>query len=331
MSRRFLASISALAVMIAVTVVVVGAQIPTTSAKKPSATKTWTPSHTPDGQPDLQGTWTNATLTPFERPTELAGKPFLTEAEAAALEANYRGSFYANTFGDPGIGTIVSTRRTSLVVDPPDGRAPIRPEAEKRRDSIRDRSSDALEYMTMWDRCITRGVPGAIFPTLYNNGYQILQAPGYVAIVYEMIHDARIIPLDGRPHVGPNIRQWMGDSRGHWEGQTLVVDTTNFNGKGTIATHEGAGRLKGTQQSQLAHVVERFTRVDASTIKYEGMIDDPEVYTQPWRWEIPLTRDPNYHLYEYACHEGNATEIELILGEGPGAEAAARQKRRGSR
>src|SRR5437867_8932624 len=135
--------------------------------------------------------------------------------------------------------------------------------------------------MSPWDRCITRGMPGGMFPGGYGNVYQILQAPGYVAIVSEMIHDMRIIPLDGKPR--PNIRQWHGDSRGRWEGSTLVVDTANFNGKGWIATNVAAGRIKGIPISEALHVVERFTRVDTETIQYEARIEDPNVYTTPWK------------------------------------------------
>jgi len=209
-------------------------------AKEPSG-KTWVPPSTPDGQPDLQGTWTNATITPFERPDELATKAALTPEEAAELEkraAENRvdrppkvgdvGS-YNQVWFDSGT-KVMSTRQTSLVVDPSDGRVPITPAAAAQRDYNAAHNADSYEYMSVWDRCITRGVPAGMFPAGYNNAYQIVQTPGYVVILYEMIHETRIIPLDGRPHVSAGIRLWNGDSRGHWEGNTLVVETTNFNG-----------------------------------------------------------------------------------------------------
>jgi hypothetical protein len=286
----------------------------------------WTAPRTPDGQPDLQGVWTNATITPFERPPELAGKPFLTEQEAAALErrsAENRvdrppqpgdvGS-YNQAWFDSGT-KVLATRQTSMVVDPPDGRVPVTAAAEARRDYNLAHNSDSWEYMSVWDRCITRGVPGGIFPAGYNNAYQIVQSPGYVVILYEMIHEARVIPLDGRPHLPENVREWDGDSRGHWEGDTLVVDTTNYNNKGWIATSAATGRIKGIPQSEALHVVERFRRVDLNTIAYEVTISDPNEYTQPWKVAMPLTRDPKYQILEYACQEGNHA-VENILRAG---------------
>jgi len=305
------------------------------SKAKPSASKKWTPPQTAWGHPDLQGIWTNPTITPFERPRELAGKQVLTEQEAAELEeqAAQRRVDRAPRQGDVGSynqfwfdsGTkVVATRQTSLVVDPPDGRVPVRPAAEAKRDYNRARSTDSYEYMSVWDRCITRGVPGSMFPAGYNNAYQILQTPEYVAIVYEMIHDARIIPLDGRPHVEPKIRLWMGDPRGRWEGNTLVVDTTNFTDKGWIASHGAGGRIKGIPQSEALHVVERFTLVDPETIHYEVTIEDPQMYTRPWKVAFPLNRDQNYQMYEYACHEGNKA-VENVLSGARAQEKAAQE------
>jgi hypothetical protein len=297
--------------------------------------KTWTAPRTPDGQPDLQGVWSNPTITPFERPAEFAGKATLTQKEASELEAR---AAKARTDGPPKAGDVgnynqawfdsgtkvVSTRQTSLVVDPPDGRVPVKPSAEAKRDYDLAHASDSWEYMSVWDRCITRGVPAGMFPAGYNNSYQILQTPGYVVIFYEMIHETRIIPVDGRPHLPSSIRQWNGDSRGHWEGNTLVVDTTNYNGKGWIATSAATGRIKGIPQSEALHVVERFTRTDRNTILYKVTIDDPNVYTQPWTVAIPLSREENYKIYEYACHEGNHA-IENVLSAGRAAEAAAKK------
>jgi hypothetical protein len=144
-----------------------------------------------------------------------------------------------------------------------------------------------------------------MFPAGYNNAYQIVQAPGYVVIHYEMIHEARIIPIDGRDHLPAHVKSWNGDARGRWEGNTLVVDTTNYNNKGWIATQAAAGRIKGIPQSESLHVVERFTRIDADTIDYRATIDDPTTFTSAWTVAVPLHRDPTYRLYEYACHEGN--------------------------
>jgi hypothetical protein len=290
----------------------------------------WAPSRTPDGQPDLQGIWTNATITPFERPASIADKAFLEPAEIAALErrtleqrAQAESAPRPQNARDPGnynqfwmdSGTkVLPTGQTSLVVDPSNGRVPVRPSAEKVRDENLTRSFNDPEFMSVWDRCITRGVPGSIFPAGYNNAYQIMQMPGYVIILYEMIHDARIIPLDGRPHSPPAVRNWMGDSRGRWEGNTLVVDVTNYNSKGWIASSAAGGRIKGIPHTDRLHVVERFTRSGPDTIHYEATIDDPDIYTQPWKVAFPLTRDPNYQMFEYACHEGNQAVANILRG-----------------
>jgi len=298
-----------------------------------TAAKTWTQPRTPDGQPDLQGVWTNATITPFERPSALAGKEFLTAEEAAKLERENAERRQANDDaprpGDVGSynefwfdsGTrVVGTRRTSLVVDPPDGRVPLKPSAEQARD-FNLNSTDSFESMSPWDRCITRG-PGRMFPAGYNNAYQIVQTPGYVMIAHEMIHEARLIPIDGRPHLGPDIRMWTGDPRGRWEGQTLVVETTNFNGKGWIATNGASARIRGVPHSDALRLVERFTRIDADTIDYRVTIEDPNIFTKPWTVTIPLTRDDSYQIFEYACHEGNRA-IENVLSIARNAEKRA--------
>jgi len=331
MRKRFLTSRGVLLAAIAsvwLAPVLVAGQAP--AAK----TKAWTPPRTPDGQPDLQGTWTNATITPFERPKELAGKTFLSESEVAALEreaAERRRTAderppragdvgnYNDFWFDSGT-RVVSTRQTSLVVDPPDGRVPVKPEAEKRRDENLT-NVDGVELMSPWDRCITRG-PGRMFPAGYNNAYQILQTPGYVMILHEMIHEARIIPLDGRPHADKSVRMWTGDPRGRWEGNTLVVETTNFNAKGWIATNGASGRLRGVPHSDALRLVERFTRVDADTISYQVTIEDPNIFTRPWTVAIPLVRDEDYRIFEYACHEGNKA-IEHILRAARAAERIA--------
>ena len=259
----------------------------------------WTPSRTPDGQPDLQGMWTNYTATPFEvaddsdTPGLYAGDP----------DGSGRGTGPSAFLNDTSDRKLAKGR--SLVVDPPSGRVPIMPWAEERRTYKLMNIQDHWENHTSWERCITRGVPGGLFPAGYGSGYQILQGPGYVAIVYEMIHEARFIPLDGRPHVGKNVRLWNGDSRGRWEGNTLVVDITNYNDKGQLATNAASQRVRAIPQSEELHVVERFTRVDENTINYEAQIEDPKVFTAPWRVAIPLHREPDYKIFEYACHEGN--------------------------
>jgi hypothetical protein len=296
--------------------------------------KRWTAGHTPDGQPDLQGFWTNPTLTPFERPTALAGKAKLTEQEAADIEKRASANrvdrppkpgdpgTYNQAWSDGGT-TWLSTRQTSLVVDPPNGRVPVKPAAEAARLYDLAHTADSWEHQSTWERCITRGVPAGMFPAGYNNAYQILQSPGYVVILSEMIHEVRVIPVDGRPHLPPALRQWNGDSRGHWEGATLVVDTTNYSGQGMIATSAATDRIKGIHESPALHVVERFQRVDANTLSYEVTITDPEIYSAPWKVAMPLSREPDYRMYEYACHEGNDAMTNILRG---GREKDKREK-----
>ena len=315
-----------------VAVAVAGATLTASAQQK---AKPWTQVRTAWGDPDLQGTWTNETITPFERPTALASKPFLTPAEAAALEARSAGQrdsaddaparagdvgSYNQAWFDSG-SKVVSTLQSSLVVDPPDGRVPLRPETITQHDEYIARETDSVDFMSPWDRCISRGVPGGLFPAGYNNAYQILQGPGYVMIHHEMIHAARIIPTDGRKHRAAHLRSIDGDSVGHWEGDTLVVDVTNFDGRGWIATNAASGRIRGVLQSDALHVVERFTRVGANTIHYQVTIDDPKKYTRPWTLAIPLERDDQYQIYEYACHEGNHS-VENMLRAARVAEAA---------
>ena len=292
-------------------------------AQAPTAKAKWTPARTPDGQPDLQGIWTNATLTPLERPAAMKDKAFLTEEEVAAIEkrtaenraANDKMSPLAagsyNRFWYDDGTTVLATRQTSLVVDPPDGRVPVKASAEARRDDYAARNGDSYEFMSPWDRCITRGVPGSMFPAGYNNAYQIIQTPGYVTIHYEMIHDARIIPLDNRPR-SSRMQTWMGEPRGRWDGDTLIVETTNYHNKGWITTSQASGRIKGIPHSDQLRVIERFRRVSRDVIDYSATIEDPEIYTRPWTIAMPLTADPGYRIYEYACHEGNYA-IENIL------------------
>ena len=288
---------------------------------------------TPDGQPDLQGTWTNATVTPFQRPTQLGSKQFFTPEEAAAFEKQRieqgnadliegeRGASdlarraYNNFWVDRGT-RVAKTMRTSLVMDPPDGRVPpFTPEAQKRFDAFRAEQakhpSDGPEDRLLTERCILFGAAGPpMLPEPYNNNYEIVQSRGMVAIAVEMNHETRIIPLDGRPHLPSQIHQWTGDSRGRWEGDTLVVDTTNF--KFNNQSRFGVGYLDGMTDENL-HVVERFRRTDLNTIIYQATIDDPTVYTKPWTVEISMAKRTG-RLFEYACHEGNYAMLDMLSG-----------------
>ena len=265
---------------------------------------------TPWGDPDLQGVWTSDDMLsiPMQRPEQFAGRAELTDEEFAerskrdqqALERNKAavGAFR----GDVGTRTF---RQTSLVIEPADGRIPpVTPEAQRRvgeRQAARSNAPSSWQDRSLYDRCITRGIMGSTLPVIYGNGNQIFQTPGYVAINYEMVHDTRIIPLDGRAHAGPNIRTYMGDARGRWEGNTLVVETTNFLDNRTGIGVNGGG----APTSEALRLVERFTRAGPDAINYEAAIDDPKVYTRPWKLAMTLTTQPGYHILPYECHEGN--------------------------
>jgi hypothetical protein len=316
------------------------------------AAKTWT-KRTPDGQPDLQGVWDYATITPFERPKQVGDKAFLSEQEAAEFEKktaelenrDRRDGLGSRVTGSDGRsdvaraynefwwdkGTkVVATNRTSLIVDPPDGRVPPRtkegqerdvrsgavanrfgvaPGAEISEDSPDGGPADSWEDRSLWERCITRNLPA--LPGAYNNNIQIIQSAGHVVILNEMIHEARVIPLDGQPHI--KVGQWHGNSRGHFEGDTLVVDTVGF----TDATNfRGSG--KGL------HLVERYRRVDADTLFYEFTADDPSTWTRSWTAQVPMTKNQGA-MYEYACHECNYGLPGLLAG----ARALERNKAAG--
>ncbi len=288
---------------------------------------------TPDGHPDLQGVWTNATVTPFQRPKELGAKQFFTAEEAAAFEKQRvrqgnadliegdRGASdlarraYNNFWTDRG-SRVSKTMRTSLVMDPPDGRIPpFTAAAQKRFDAfhaqLAQHPSDGPEDRLLTERCILFGASGPpMLPEPYNNNYEIVQRRGVVAIAVEMNHETRIIPLDGSPHLPPEIHQWTGDSRGHWEGDTLVVDTTNF--KFNNQSRFGVGYLDGMTDGNL-HVVERFRRTDPNTIIYQATVDDPTVYTKPWSVEISMAKRAD-RIFEYACHEGNYAMTDILSG-----------------
>jgi hypothetical protein len=253
----------------------------------------WTPGRTPDGQPDIQGTWINFDATPFEAPVAQPPRP-----AAAGPGVNPAPEFADHNHQ-------VSRARRSMVVDPPDGRVPVLKWAEDKRDYDLAHIPDAPEHETPWVRCITRGHPAGMFPAGYNNAYRIIQIPGFVVMAFEMIHETRIIPIDGRPKLGEAIRQWNGEPRGRWEGSTLVVETTNYNSKGSIGTSAATGRMRGIPQTDAMRVTERFTRVDENTINYSVTINDPKVYARPWTVELPLNRDESYQFFEYSCHEGN--------------------------
>ncbi len=298
----------------------------------PAKSSAWTAPRLPDGRPDLSGYWSNNTIAPLERPEAFAGKEFVTEDEARVLEREARERTRASdrqATERPGeVGDYnaafkedskwaLANGRTSIITDPRDGRMPpLTPEARKKFEADQAyhqaHPHDGPEDMTTIERCITwisSGPP--MLPTFYNNNYHIVQTRDYLMILVEMIHDVRIIPLDGRPH--GNITQWMGDSRGHWEGNTLVVETIDFNGKrgwfGTPMTEGGGGRRPDAKM----RVIERFTRTAPDILLYQFTIDDPGTYTQPWSGEIPMRSFPG-PVYEYACHEGNYGMQDILSG-----------------
>jgi hypothetical protein len=372
MNYRFLAS-GKLAVMLAVAflaTVAVAGQGRSAVAKPETAAKAWTPSRTPDGQPDLQGFWTNATYTPLQRPNNIT-KAFYTAEEAAAIRPGAGGNEPAEPNPDepenpnialgkwlaagpaapPRPGSVAdvhydfsqfgldrasapraSSLRTSLIIDPPDGKIPpLTAEGQKR---VADRAAarrqmggrwDAAQNNELDDRCIIEGAAPPMLPTGYNSNYQIVQGRGYVMILVEKIHDARIIPLDRRPHVPKNIRTWMGDSRGHWEGETLVVETTNFSDR--LSEDPAKTAFRGSGEN--LRVVERFVRSADDTILYTFTVEDPTTWTKPWSAEIPMAKTIG-PLFEVACHEGNYSMFNALRGaraeEKKAAEEAAKKE-----
>jgi len=326
MSHRFPVSLGALAVLLAAP--------PAAQPQSPVAnSKTWTVPRTPDGQPDLQGIWTNATITPLERPPMFAAKLTVSDEEAAKFEHQNNDTLYVDRRGataeadrdhaynslffDRGteLARVDGVKRTSLIIDPPDGRVPpLTPEGQKRIAERARNRFDGPEDRPLGERCLlgfgsTSGPP--MLPVLYNNNYQIVQSPGTIMILAEMVHDVRLVHMDRRSHLPSNIRQWLGDSIGHWDGDTLVVDTTNFTDK---------TRFRGSAEN--LHVVERFTRVDSKTILYKVTIDDPTSFAKPWTAEYPFlaTAGP---IYEYACHEGNYAMEDILAGARAQDKAAA--------
>lgn len=318
---------------------IVDAQV--AAPRKPSTARAAVP-RTGDGRPDLQGVWDFGSATPLERPAQFSGKPVLTDAEAQAylknlpsggcrfvkcdgsdqgkLESAYNDGWYD-------VGTRLAENRTSLIIDPPDGRLPpLTPDAQKKLARIRALDParafiDGPEHATITDRCIVGFNSGPpMNPSAYNNMVQIVQTPAHVAILNEMIHNARIVPVDGRPHLRPAIRQWVGDSRGRWQGDTLVVETRNFRPDSAA----GPGGAASTDPEN-AYLVERFTRIDADTLHYEYTMTDPHTWTRPWTARIPMTKSPD-PLFEYACHEGNYSMTYRLS-----ASRAAEQGRSASR
>jgi hypothetical protein len=282
---------------------------------------------TPWGDPDLEGIWTNATLTPLQRPPELAAKEFFTPEEAAQFQRTRIEQTNADRPLPPGqVGayndiffergtSIVRSRRTSLVVDPSDGRIPaLTPEAQKKVEARQKREAtspaDGPEDRWLTERCILFGATVPMLPEPYNNNYRVIQSPGYVTILVEMNHDARVIPLDGRPHLTSGIQQWTGDSRGRWEGATLVVETTNL--KFNHQSRFGVGYLNGLSDERL-RVVERFTMTDANTLTYRATIEDATVFVRPWTVELSMARTAG-PLFEVACHEGNYGMFNILSG-----------------
>src|SRR5215471_10557376 len=325
MSDRILAPMGAVAVVIAVGLLAPASAVGQASADtKPAASTSasaFTPPKTADGQPDLQGVWDYRTITPLERPVELGAKAFFTDEEAKKFESEENQRQNRDLI-DPEQGGLnypaggvvpynefwydrgdkLGSRRTSLIVDPPNGRLPpwtaegkrladLRA-IEQRDDQLGHPHADSWEDRPLQERCIVglnAGPP--MTPGAYNNNFQLVQTPGYVLILNEMVHSARIVPMDGRPH--GTIRQWKGDSRGHWEGNTLVVDTVNFKRETNV---QGS--------SANTHLVERFTRTGPDTLLYEFTVDDPVMWTRAWKAAVPMMKSDE-PIYEYACHEGN--------------------------
>jgi hypothetical protein len=343
MRHRLFFSFCALLLWVALAVVSTApARAQETRPMRAPAVSAWTPPRTADGQPSLEGLWNNASITPLERPVELGDKAFFTEQEGAAYESARNkelnrdrrdgpaqtdlGRAYNEAWFDRGTG-LSPNRRTSRIVDPPNGRfPPMTPAAQKRFAETRawfdQHPGDGPEDRTLNDRCLVFSQSGPpLLPGNYNDNYQIIQAKGYVAILAEMGHQTRIIPISERPRLPERVTQWMGDSRGHWEGNTLVVETTNvrFNDRSRFGVQYENGMSDGNLR-----VTERFTRVDPKTIIYRATVDDPTVYTKPWTIETPMEKTDG-PLYEYACHEGNYGLAGILSGIRAEEKAAERK------
>jgi hypothetical protein len=306
-------------------------------AGKSSPGKAFTPPKTAWGDPDLEGVWTSdgAWGIPFARPATLAGKAELSDEEFADKvkrdeKTRKAAEDAVGSFRNDGAWLKKSFRQTSLIVEPADGQIPpVTAEAEARR-ATRDRGSfgegpfDYTDDFTLYDRCITRGIVGSVIPVVYGNGNRILQSPGQVVISYEMVHDTRVIPLDGRPHLSPKIRQYLGDSRGHWEGNTLVIETTNLTDKTSIGFNGN-----GLRHSADLKLVERITRLESDVLDYRVTIEDPKTYTRPWTVSIPLIAPEGFNLLPYECHEGNYMLPSVLSAERTEDRALEEDARKG--
>ena len=342
MGRRLLGSLAALAAVVLMALLL---QIPAAGQTTSSATnattaaKAWTPPRTADGKPDLQGIWTDNTLTPLERPKSLGAKEFYTDQEVAALAKRVREGrpgedvegaqlgaanpqavrYDLELYGFDRTKLRYTSKRTSLVVGPEGVIPAMLPQARERQAAraakIKGHEFDSYEQRPLSERCLQMGqqaipmLPGA------NEGnlLQIVQGPGYVSVLHEINHDTRVIPTDGRPHLPKNIRLWQGDSVGHWEGNTLVVDTTNFT---SLTAFRGS--------SENLHLVERFTRAADDTMIYQFTVEDPSTWAKPWTAEIPWTKTKG-PVYEYACHEGNTMISTILRGARVADEEAAKK------
>jgi hypothetical protein len=333
MQKRLLVTfVVAVASVIALVSITVHGQPPSAAKDSKGPSVPWKMPRTAWGDPDLQGVWDSLSATPLERPQQYGGRELLTDQEFARQQQQVQGrnADRPPREGDPGtyngfwVPKAHLSRRTSLVIDPPDGQLPAFTDAANKRFEARlafrrgRGEADSPQDRNLWERCISfGGLPTAMHTTAYNGGKQIFQTKNYVAIHIEMIHDWRIIPLDNRPHLPSNIRQWMGDSRGHWEGDTLVVETTNFVDRldgGPIMTIRRADAWYQGSGATLK-LIEHFTRVDDDTIDYRYTVDDPEVYVRPYTVALPFTKDNTQNLlFEYACHEGNHAMRNILSG-----------------
>jgi hypothetical protein len=292
----------------------------TSGGARPQTSGKWVTPRTPDGKPDLQGVWNFRTATPLERPPEFGGREFLTDAEVAAVERQTAARLQVDGPPETLLNTppfwvdsgtrVVGTRRSSLIIEPRNGRLPAMTPAGLQRAKALVAARAAMsgpESLNAWERCITRGFPAVMLPSAYNNNLQILQTPGYVALATEMIHEMRIVPVNGGVSRPQNLRAWMGYSLGRWEGDTLVIDTKNFSEE---ADFIGIQNRFMSAAPQL-HLTERLTRVDADTIDYRLTVDDPLTWTQPWTMAIPLVKTAG-PIYEYACHEANYNLANIL-------------------
>ena len=338
MRSRYL--VTTLVLLVAVVLPMTAAAQTTPASSNDKAAKPWIAPRTPWGDPDIQGLWPANDMqgTPYERPESFGTRATLNDKEFAERQAARERQIKADgeVFVPPGQPTGIGgpshwsagergnpQRQASLVIDPPNGRIPAMTEEGKNLfdrarstyyydfpDAVVSHPFETFEDLGPYDRCITRGVLSSMLPTAYNMGTEILQIPGAVVIRNEMIHETRIVPVDGRPHISSKIRSYMGDSRGHWEGETLVIETINFNGK--VGLTRNGNTLLTSPDLKL---VERLTRVAADTLQYEATVEDSRTWTRPWKVSLPLKQHPEYQFFEYACHEGNYAVRNILSAE----------------